>query len=77
MGFGWQPAHGVRGGNVIDLDMAEKAIRAAVGQAEDAANTRLRSITATSPAGSGIRDCSMRSGQSADARWRMRTSEGS
>ena len=45
MGFGWQPAHGVRGGNVIDLDMAEKAIRAAVGQAEDAANTRLRSIT--------------------------------
>ncbi len=45
LGFGWQKGRGVRGGSVVDLDAAEKAIRASVGQAEDMADTRLRSIT--------------------------------
>jgi cell division protein FtsA len=42
LGFGWQRARGVRAGNVIDLDEAEAAIRAAVGQAEEMADTQLR-----------------------------------
>ncbi|AHJ64819.1 Cell division protein ftsA [Granulibacter bethesdensis] len=45
LGFGWQKGRGVRGGGVTDLDEAERAIRAAVGQAEDMADTRLRSVT--------------------------------
>ena len=45
LGFGWQKGRGVRGGSVVDLEAAEKAIRASVGQAEDMADTRLRSIT--------------------------------
>ncbi len=44
LGFGWQKGRGVRGGCIVDLDDAEKAIRAAVGTAEDMADTRLRSI---------------------------------
>ncbi|HTU55708.1 MAG TPA: cell division protein FtsA, partial [Acetobacteraceae bacterium] len=46
IGFGWQKGRGVRGGGVTDLADAEKAIRAAVGQAEDMADTSLRSVTA-------------------------------
>ncbi len=46
IGFGWQKGRGVRGGGVTDLAEAEKAIRAAVGQAEDMADTSLRAVTA-------------------------------
>jgi cell division protein FtsA len=45
LGFGWQKGRGIRGGGIIDLDAAEKAIRASVGQAEDMADTRLHSVT--------------------------------
>jgi cell division protein FtsA len=45
LGFGWHKGRGVRGGGVVDLDEAERAIRAAVGQAEDMADTRLRGVT--------------------------------
>jgi len=45
LGFGWQKGRGVRHGAITDLDEAERAIRAAVGQAEDMADTRLRSVT--------------------------------
>jgi cell division protein FtsA len=44
-GFGWQKGRGVRNGAITDLDEAERAIRAAVGQAEDMADTRLRAVT--------------------------------
>src|SRR6516162_5294139 len=44
LGFGWQKGRGVRGGSVVDLEAAEQAIRASVGQAEDMADTRLRSV---------------------------------
>lgn len=42
IGFGWQRARGVRAGSVVDLEEAEAAIRAAVGQAEEMADTQLR-----------------------------------
>jgi cell division protein FtsA len=42
LGFGWQRSRGVRAGNVVDLEEAESAIRAAVGQAEEMADTQLR-----------------------------------
>jgi cell division protein FtsA len=45
LGFGWQKGRGIRHGAITDLDEAERAIRAAVGQAEDMADTRLRSVT--------------------------------
>ena len=45
LGFGWQRGRGVRGGGITDIEEAERAIRAAVGQAENAADTRLRHIT--------------------------------
>ena len=45
LGFGWQKGRGVRGGGITDLEEAERAIRAAVGQAEDMADTRLRAVT--------------------------------
>jgi cell division protein FtsA len=45
LGFGWHRGAGVRGGGIVDLETAEKAIRASVGQAEDMADTRLRSVT--------------------------------
>jgi cell division protein FtsA len=45
LGYGWQRGSGVRGGTIVDLDKAERAIRACVGQAEDMADTRLRAIT--------------------------------
>ncbi|MGH7105209.1 MAG: cell division protein FtsA [Acetobacteraceae bacterium] len=46
IGFGWQKGRGVRAGGVTDLADAEKAIRTAVGQAEDMADTSLRAVTA-------------------------------
>ncbi len=45
LGFGWQRSRGVRNGGIADLDEAVQAIRAAVGQAEEMADTRLRSVT--------------------------------
>ncbi len=45
LGFGWHKGKGVRGGNIVDLEEAERAIRASVGQAEDMADARLRSVT--------------------------------
>jgi cell division protein FtsA len=45
LGCGWQKGRGVRGGGITDLDEAERAIRAAVGQAEEMADTRLRAVT--------------------------------
>jgi cell division protein FtsA len=45
LGFGWQRGRGVRGGGITDVEEAERAIRAAVGQAENEADLRLRSIT--------------------------------
>ena len=45
LGFGWQKGRGVRGGGIVDLDEAERAVRSAVGQAEDMADTRLSRVT--------------------------------
>ena len=45
LGFGWQKGRGVRAGSIVDLDEAERGIRAAVGQAEDMADLRLRAVT--------------------------------
>lgn len=45
LGFGWQKGRGVRGGAITDLEEAEAAVRACVGQAEDMADVRLRSVT--------------------------------
>ena len=44
LGFGWHRGRGVRGGSIVDLDEAERAIRACVGQAEDMADTQLRAV---------------------------------
>ncbi|WP_137178415.1 cell division protein FtsA [Roseomonas sp. AR75] len=41
LGFGWQRGRGVKGGSIIDLEEAERAIRAAVGQAEEMSDTKL------------------------------------
>jgi cell division protein FtsA len=45
LGFGWQKGRGVRGGGITDIEDAERAIRAAVGQAEEMAGMRLRGVT--------------------------------
>ncbi len=45
LGFGWQKGRGVRAGGISDIEEAERAIRAAVGQAEDMAGTRLHAVT--------------------------------
>jgi len=45
LGFGWHRGRGVRGGGIVDLEAAERAIRACVGQAEDMADTRLHAVT--------------------------------
>jgi cell division protein FtsA len=44
LGFGWQRGRGVRAGGIIDIEDAERAIRAAVGAAEREADTRLRGV---------------------------------
>ena len=46
LGWGWQRSHGVKGGNVVDLGLAERAVRAAVAQAEDMAGLKLSGIIA-------------------------------
>jgi cell division protein FtsA len=45
LGFGWQKGRGLNSGDITDLEAAEKAIRACVGQAEDMADVRLRAVT--------------------------------
>ena len=45
LGYGWHRSQGVRTGSIADLAEAERAIRAAVGQAEDMADLRLRAVT--------------------------------
>jgi len=45
LGVGWQRGRGVRGGGISDLEEAERAIRATVGQAEEMADLRLRAVT--------------------------------
>lgn len=45
LGCGLHRGRGVRAGGVVDLEEAERSIRACVGQAEDMADTRLRSVT--------------------------------
>ncbi len=45
MGCGWQRSRGVRLGGITDFKEAERAIRAAVGQAEEAADHHLRAVT--------------------------------
>jgi cell division protein FtsA len=44
LGFGWQMGRGLSSGDIVDLDAAERSIRACVGQAEDMADVRLRSV---------------------------------
>ncbi|WP_025884735.1 cell division protein FtsA [Asaia prunellae] len=44
LGYGWRRSRGIRNGNIVDLKEAEQAIRATVGQAEDAADRRLDDI---------------------------------
>ena len=51
LGFGWQKGRGVRGGGIVDIEEAERAIRAAVGAAEEEAGTRLRQVTVNLSAG--------------------------
>ena len=45
VGAGLHRARGIRLGSVVDLDEAEKSIRAAVGRAETMADLRLRTVT--------------------------------
>jgi cell division protein FtsA len=44
LGYGWRRSRGVRGGAIVDLREAEAAIRATVGQAEEAAERSLDSV---------------------------------
>jgi cell division protein FtsA len=41
LGYGWQRARGVKGGNIVDMQEAEHSIRAAVAQAEEMADLKL------------------------------------
>ena len=45
LGCDWRQGLGVRGGSIVDLEKAERAIRACVGQAENMADTRLNAVT--------------------------------
>ena len=45
LGTGWQRSEGVRAGGIVDIERAERVIRAAVGLAEEQAGTHLRTIT--------------------------------
>ncbi len=51
LGFGWQKGRGVRAGAIVDIEEAERAIRAAVGQAEEEAGTSLRKVIVNLTAG--------------------------
>ena len=52
VGFGWTKGRGVRGGAILDIEDAERAIRAAVGQAEEEAGFRLNKVIVNLSAGS-------------------------
>jgi len=52
LGFGWHRGRGVRGGAIVDLEEAERAIRACVAQAEDMADTRLSKVAVNLSCGS-------------------------
>ena len=75
LGFGWQKGRGVRGGGIVDLDAAEKAIRACGrpgrGYGRYAASLGHREPHLRPAANRG---CSMCSGRLAVARWKSRTS---
>ena len=45
LGTGWQRSEGVRAGGIIDIERADRVIRAAVGIAEQQAGQHLRNIT--------------------------------
>jgi cell division protein FtsA len=44
LGFGWQKARGIKAGSVVDMEEAERSIRAAVASAEQMADTRLEGV---------------------------------
>jgi cell division protein FtsA len=44
LGFGWQKSQGIKAGGIVDIEEAERAIRAAVGAAEDMADMRLKAV---------------------------------
>lgn len=44
LGFGWQKGRGIKAGSVVDMEEAESAIRAAVAQAEQMADTLLKGV---------------------------------
>lgn len=44
LGFRWQQSDGIKSGGIVDLDRAERVIRATVGAAEDMADLRLKSV---------------------------------
>lgn len=44
LGHGWRRSHGIRSGSIVDIREAEAAIRATVGQAEEAAERRMDSL---------------------------------
>lgn len=44
-GYGWRRSRGIKNGTVVDFAEAERAIRATVGQAEEAADRRLDEVT--------------------------------
>ena len=46
LGYGWQRSQGVKGGNVVDLALAERAVRAAVAHAEEMADIKLSGVIA-------------------------------
>lgn len=51
IGIGHHPSHGIRAGAVIDMDLAEQAIRAAVESAERMAGVTLRQVVVNLAAG--------------------------
>ncbi len=67
-GAGLQRSRGVRAGGIADLDEAERAIRAAVAQAEEMADSACAPWWSTSPAASPKAGCSPCSGRWAGAR---------
>ena len=44
LGFGWQKSRGIKAGSVVDMEEAERSIRAAVASAEEMADTLLKGV---------------------------------
>lgn len=44
LGFGWQKSRGVKAGSIVDMEEAERSIRAAVASAEEMADTLLKGV---------------------------------